>query len=74
MATSEGPFYRARLGSGAATRGERIICELLGWTGENNSLGRVRIVHSTISAYRTGQVGLVPRDRLIPVRAPQQAS
>ena len=70
--TTEGAYYRARLGNGAAARGERIICQLLGWTGDNDSLGRVRIVHSTVSSYRTGQVGLVPRERLIPVR-PRQA-
>ncbi len=72
MATmGEGAYYRARLGNGAAARGERIICQLLGWTGDNNSLGRVRIIHSTVSTYRTGQVGLVPRERLIPVRPRQ---
>ncbi len=69
--TTEGTYYRARLGNNAAARGERIICQLLGWTGDNNSLGRVRIVHSTVSSYRTGQIGLVPRERLIPVRPRQ---
>jgi len=66
--TNAGTYYRARLGHGAAARGERIICELLGWTGDNNSLGRVRIVQSTMSSCRKGQIGLVPRERLIPLR------
>ncbi len=69
--TTEGTYYRARLGNSAAARGERVICQLLGWTGDNNSLGRVRIIHSTVSSYRTGQIGLVPRERLIPVRPRQ---
>ena len=65
---SDATFYRARLGSGAAVRGERVICQLLGWAGANDSLARVRVVHSTISSYRPGMVGLVPRQRLVPVR------
>ena len=66
--THEGTFHRARLGNGAAARGERVICQLLDWTGDNNCLARVRIVHSTVATVRTGQIGLVQRDRLIPVR------
>ena len=61
-------FYRARLGSGAAARGERVVCQLLGWAGADDSLARVRIIHSTVPSYRTGMVGLVQRQRLIPVR------
>ena len=68
---SDATFYRARLGSGAAVRGERVICQLLGWAGANDSLARVRVVHSTLPSYRPGQVGLVPRQRLIPVRPRQ---
>jgi len=65
---SDSSFFRARLGSSATARGERVICQLLGWTGANDSLARVRIVHSTVPSVRTGQIGLVPRQRLIPVR------
>lgn len=65
-------YYKARMGSGAAARGERIICQLLDWTGANDSLARVRIVHSTVPSIRTGQIGLVPRQRLIPVRAKRE--
>ena len=68
ITTGDSSFYRARLGTGAAARGERVICQLLGWTGANDSLARVRIVHSTVPSVRTGQIGLVPRQRLIPVR------
>ncbi len=63
--TDEGPLYRVRLGTGAATRGHRVICRWLGWAGAEDSLARVRIVHSTLSGYRSGQMGLIPRERLI---------
>ena len=52
---------------GAAARGERVVCQLLGWAGADDSLVRVRIIHSTVPSYRTGMVGLVQRQRLIPV-------
>ncbi len=68
VTASDGTLYRARLGNGAAARGERVICQLLDWTGDNESLARVRVVQSTVSSVRTGQIGLVHRDRLIPVR------
>jgi hypothetical protein len=69
MATTiDATFYRVRLGSGAAARGERVTCQLLGWAGADDSLARVRIIHSTVPSYRTGMVGLVQRQRLIPVR------
>ena len=72
MATmNDGTYYKARLGEGAAARGERIICQLLDWTGENDNLARVRIVHSTVPSVRTGQVGLVPRQRLVLLRPRQ---
>ena len=66
-------FYRVRLGSGAAMRGERVVCQLLGWAGANDSLARVRIVQSTLPHYRTGQVGLMQSNRLVPVR-PRRAA
>ncbi len=66
-------FYRVRLGSGAAMRGERVVCQLLGWAGANDSLARVRIVQSTLPHYRTGQVGLMQSHRLVPVR-PRRAA
>lgn len=66
-------FYRVRLGSGAAMRGERVVCQLLGWAGADDSLARVRIVHSTLPHYRTGQVGLVQSQRLVPVK-PRRAA
>ena len=69
MATTiDATFYRVRLGSGAAARGERVICQLLGWAGADGRLAHVRIIHSTVPSYRTGRVGLVQRQRLIPVR------
>jgi hypothetical protein len=69
MATTiDATFYRIRLGSSAAARGERVICQLLGWAGADDNLARVRIIHSTVPSYRTGMVGLVQRQRLIPVR------
>ena len=66
--TVDATFFRVRLGGGAAARGDRVVCQLLGWAGANDSLARVRIVHSTLPSYRTGMVGLVQRQRLIPVR------
>ena len=69
MATTiDATFYRVRLGSGAAARGERVICQLLGWAGEDDRLARVRITHSSVPSIRMGMVGLVQRQRLIPVR------
>jgi hypothetical protein len=71
---NDGTVYRARLGRGAAVRGERVICAVLGWTGADDSLACVRVVHSTMPGVRTGHTGLVPRDRLSPVgrtRAPR---
>ncbi|HKO25191.1 MAG TPA: hypothetical protein VJY65_10710 [Chloroflexota bacterium] len=68
MATTiDATFYRIRLGSRAAARGERVICQLLSWAGADNNLARVRITHSTVPSYRTGMVGLVQRQRLLPV-------
>jgi hypothetical protein len=52
----------------AAARGERVLCQLLGWAGGDDRLARVRIIHSTVPLYRTGMVGLVQRQRLIPLR------
>jgi hypothetical protein len=66
--TIDATFYRVRLGGGAAARGERVVCQLLSWAGADDSLARVRIIHSTVPSYRTGMVGLVQRQRLIPVR------
>jgi hypothetical protein len=69
MATTiDATFYSVRLDSSAAARGERVICQLLGWAGADDRLARVRIIHSTVPSYRTGMVGLVQRQRLIPVR------
>ncbi len=70
----DGTVYGARLGRAAAARGERVICEVLGWTGAGDSLARVRVVHSTVQGVRTGHLGLVPRERLSlvgPTRAPR---
>jgi hypothetical protein len=64
--TIDATFYRVRLGSSAAARGERVICQLLGWAGADDRLARVRIMHSTVRSYRAGRVGLVQRQRLIP--------
>lgn len=68
VTTADATFYRVRLGSAAAARGERVVCQLLGWAGANDSLARVRIVHSTLPSYRTGMIGLVQSQRLVAVR------
>ena len=69
MATMiDATFYRVRLSNSAAARGERVLCQLLGWAGADDRLARVRIIQSTMPSYRTGMVGLVQRQRLIPVR------
>jgi hypothetical protein len=44
------------------------MCQLLGWAGADDCLACVRIIHRTVPPYRTGMVGLVQRERLIPVR------
>jgi len=72
--SDDGIVYGARLGRAAAARGERVTCEVLGWTGAGDSLARVRVVYSTVQGVRTGHLGLVPRERLSPVgptRAPR---
>ena len=61
-------LYRVRLGSSAVARGERVLCQLLGWAGADGRLAHVRIIHSTVPSYRAGMVGLVQRQRLSPVR------
>jgi hypothetical protein len=68
MATTiDATYYRVRLSNSAAARGERVLCQLLGWAGADDRLARVRIIQSTVPSYRTGMVGLVQRQRLIPV-------
>ncbi len=68
MISPHAAFYRARLGAAAAARGERIVCQLLGWTGADASLAQVRIVSSTVPGLSRGRVGLVPQARLVPLR------
>jgi hypothetical protein len=68
VTTADATFYRVRLGVAAMARGERVTCQLLGWAGANDSLARVRIIHSTLPSYRTGQVGLMQSNRLVAVR------
>lgn len=66
MSTSDDVvYYRLRLGEGAALRGDRVICRWLGWAGAEEQLAHVRVIQSTVPAYRPGRSGLVPRDRLI---------
>ncbi len=67
MISPHAVLYRARLGAPAAARGEHVICQLLGWTGADDSLAKVRVVRSTVSGMPTGYVGLVKRDRLVPL-------
>ena len=63
-------LYRARLGPGALLRGEDVICQWLAWAGTDASLAKVRIVASSVAGISRGYVGLVPRDRLVPLRRP----
>ncbi len=68
MTIEQGTYYKVRLGSGAVMRGDRVVCELLRWTGADENLAHVRVVHSTVPSYRVGKVGLLPRECLAPIR------
>lgn len=62
----EAPRYCAiRVGPRAAAQRDRVTCAWLGWAGADKRLAHVRIIHSTVPGYRSGQEGLVPRERLI---------
>jgi len=63
-------LYGARLGPGARLRGDRVVCQWLAWAGADDSLAQVRIVSSTVGSIPCGRVGLVPCDRLVPLRRP----
>ncbi len=63
-------LYGARLGQGALMRGDRVVCQWLAWAGADASLAQVRILSSTVAGISRGYVGLVPRDRLVPLRRP----
>ncbi len=63
-------LYRAQLGPAALARGERVVCQWLAWAGTDATLARVRIVSSTAVGLACGRVGLVPRDRLVPLYRP----
>lgn len=71
--TEQGNFYKVRLGSGAVMRGDRVVCQLLRWAGADEGLAHVRIVYSTVPAYRVGKMGLLPRDCIAPVRSRRAA-
>lgn len=62
-------YYQVHLGAGAA-RGEQVICVWLGWAGSDENLAHVRILHSTLPRYKPGRVGLIARERLIPLAMP----
>jgi hypothetical protein len=61
-------LYTVKLGPWAAERGERVICQVLAWTGHNDAYARVRVVDSTLKGYWGGKVGIARRDRLVPLR------
>ncbi len=63
-------LYRAQLGPAALARGERVVCQWLAWAGADATLARVRIVSSTVAGLPYGRIGLVPRDRLVPLYRP----
>ncbi len=65
---TETPLYAVRRGRAAAGHGERVVCAVLGWMGRADGFARVRIAHSTRAGYRTGQIGMIRRDRLVPRR------
>ena len=65
---SEPKYYRLRLGKSALERGERVVCEWLGWAGANQAYAHVRIVHSNVASYRRGKKGMIAREQLIPLR------
>lgn len=67
VATPDTRYYKVRLSAAATARGERVYCQWLGWAGAQQCLAQVRIVQSTLPAYRTGKVGMVLRTRLIPL-------
>ncbi len=68
MISPDAVLYRMRLGAAASARGEHVVCQLLGWTGADDSLAKVRVVRSTVLGTSTGHTGLVKRDRLVPLR------
>ncbi len=65
MISPDAVLYRARLGAAASARGEHVVCQLLGWTGADDSLAKVRVVRSTVAGMPAGHIGLVKRDRLV---------
>ena len=64
-------LYTVRLDAGDVARGEQVICEVMRWVGQDDAFAYVRILHSTLAhaRYRTGQTGVMPRERLRPWHA-----
>ena len=70
MIRPKATYYQVRLGNAAL--GDRVICVWLGWAGSDENLAHVRILHSTLPRYKSGRVGLIARERLIPLDAPSR--
>ncbi len=62
-------YYGILLGPSSGPTGGHVTCLWLGWCGAEDSLAKVRVVHTTAPHYRTGMAGLVCRERLIPMGA-----
>lgn len=67
-------LYTVNLGPWAAMRGERVICQVIEWTGRDDTYARVRILTSTVKGYWGGKVGIARRDRLVPVQGTPRAA
>lgn len=62
-------LYAVDLGFLAGQRGERLVCQVLGFSGRDEAYARVRIVRSLIPVhrYRAGREHRIHRTRLVPL-------